>query len=191
MKKITLLGISFLFLWKAATAQELSNFELKNVLSGTTLSLKNYASCEGMLIVFTSNNCPYDDYYRSRIVRIAETYHEKVPVIFVNAHIDEPESEKAMIAKMNGLGHSIPYLSDKNQSLLNTLGATKSPSFYLLKNNGEKFNVVYKGAFDDNAQVEHDVRATYVQQAIDQLLAKQPITTPEVRPVGCTIRKKA
>jgi thiol-disulfide isomerase/thioredoxin len=190
MKKIISLSISLLLVWQTTTAQEVANFELKNVLSGTTISLKNYSSCEGILLVFTSNTCPYDDYYRSRVVEIAQMYPEKVPILFINALVEDTENEKAMAEKMKALGWSIPYLADKNQTLLNAVGATKSPSFYLLKNNGGKFSVVYKGAFDDNAQVESDVRTTYVKDAIDQLLTKQSISTPEVRPVGCTIRKK-
>jgi thioredoxin-related protein len=191
MKKIITLTAGWLLLWHVSIAQEVSNFELKNVLSGTTISLKHYASCEGILVVFTSNTCPYDEYYRSRIIDIAETFREKVPVIMVNSLVDATENDAAMIEKMKSLGHSIPYLSDKNQTLMGMLGASKSPSFFLLKNNGEKFNVLYKGAFDDNAQVEGDVRSHYVKQAITQLLAKEAISTPEIRPVGCTIRKKA
>ena len=50
--------------------------------------------------------------------------------------------------------------------------------------------VVYSGAIDDNAQVEKDVRHAYLSDAIDIMLANQTIATPEIRPVGCTIRKK-
>jgi hypothetical protein len=59
-----------------------------------------------------------------------------------------------------------------------------------LKNNGGKFTIVYKGALDDNAQVEADVRHHHLKDAIDIMLANQAVQTPEVRPVGCTIRKK-
>ena len=70
------------------------------------------------------------------------------------------------------------------------LGATKSPQVFLLKNDGGKFQVVYKGAIDDNAQVEADVRHAYLKDAIDIMLTNQKIATAEVRPVGCTIKKK-
>ena len=73
---------------------------------------------------------------------------------------------------------------------MKSLGATKSPAVYLLKNNGGKFTIVYKGAIDDNAQVEADVRHHHLKDAIDIMLANQAVQTPEVRPVGCTSRKK-
>ena len=88
------------------------------------------------------------------------------------------------------MGLTIPYLSDKDQTLMQRLGATKTPSAYLLKNNGGNFSVVYKGAIDDNPQVPGDVRRAYLKDAIDIMLANQKIETVEVRPVGCTIRRK-
>jgi hypothetical protein len=38
--------------------------------------------------------------------------------------------------------------------------------------------------------VEADVRHHHLKDAIDIMLANQGIQTTEVRPVGCTIRKK-
>ena len=70
------------------------------------------------------------------------------------------------------------------------LGATKTPQVFLLKNNGGNFSLVYSGAIDDNPQVQGDVHKSYLKDAIDIMLTNQKIETPEVRPVGCTIRKK-
>jgi hypothetical protein len=95
-----------------------------------------------------------------------------------------------MVKKAQQLGLSAPYLADKEQTLMQQFGATKNPQAFLLKNDGGKFTVVYKGAIDDNAQVEADVRHAYLKDAVDILLTNQKIETTEVRPVGCTIRKK-
>jgi len=84
----------------------------------------------------------------------------------------------------------MPYLADKDQLLMQRLGATKSPQVFLLKNNGGKFSKVYSGAIDDNPQVQAGVRHAYLKDAIDIMLTNQKIETPEVRPVGCSIRKK-
>jgi hypothetical protein len=95
-----------------------------------------------------------------------------------------------MTRKGKQLGLAIPYLADKDQVLMEQLGASKSPQAFLLKNNGGKFTVVFSGAIDDNPQVETDIRHSYLQDAIDIMLTNQKIETPEVRPVGCIIRKK-
>jgi hypothetical protein len=104
--------------------------------------------------------------------------------------MDPQESVDNMVKKAKSLGLNMPYLADKDQVLMKQLGATRTPQAFLLKNSGGKFTVVYKGALDDNPQVPEDIRHAYLQDAIDIMLSNQKIETPEVRPVGCVIRKK-
>ncbi|HYG01717.1 MAG TPA: redoxin domain-containing protein [Chryseosolibacter sp.] len=173
-----------------AFTQELTKFELTNVLNNQTISLETYPSCEGLVIIFTSNDCPYDDYYRNRIEKLAETYNDRVPVLLVNSNTDPAESNENMVKEAKQSGITVPYLADKDQTLMTTLEARKSPEAFLLRNNGGKFTVVYHGAIDDNPQVEADVRKSYLRDAIDIMLSKQQVATPEVRPVGCSLKKK-
>src|SRR5688500_9426046 len=177
-------------LFRDAIAQNVKNFQLKNVLNGETVSLESHPSCEGMVLIVTSNSCPYDEYYRKRVDQIAKTYQERVPVLLINAHTEADESMEKMAAKGKALNLSVPYLADKDQQLMANLNVKKSPEAFLLKNDGGTFTVVYRGAIDDNAQVEADVRHHYLQDAIDIMLAKQKVQSPEVRPVGCNLKKK-
>ncbi len=170
--------------------QELKNFKLANVVNDQAVSLDTYPSCEGMVIIFTSNNCPYDEYYRNRIAKLSQTYQDRVPVLLVNSNTETTDSKEAMAKKAKQLNLSVPYLADKDQTLMSMLDAKKSPEAFLLKNNNGKFTVVYRGAIDDNPQVETDVRQNYLRDAIDILLSKQTIVTPEIRPVGCNLKKK-
>ena len=172
------------------TQAQVQNFTLTNVVNGKSISLETYPSCAGVLIVFTSNTCPFDEYYRARIKKISNDYQDKVPVLLINSGNDVAESSENMVKKAQQFDFTIPYLADKDQIVMQSLGATKSPQVFLLKNNGGKFSVVYSGAIDDNAQVEKDVRQFYLKDAIDILLTNQTIETSEVRPVGCALRKK-
>ena len=173
-----------------STQAQVANFTLTNVINGKEISLDTYPSCEGILVVFTTNACPYDEYYRTRIKKISNDYQDKVPVLLINSSADATESAESMAKKAQQLGITIPYLADKDQTVMQSLGATKSPQVFLLKNAGGKFSVVYSGAIDDNAQVEKDVRQFYLKDAIDIMLTNQKIETAEVRPVGCALRKK-
>jgi thioredoxin-related protein len=173
-----------------ANAQQVNNFNLQNVLNDKTVSLDTYPSCEGMIIIFTTNACPYDEYYRKRISKLSQTYQDRVPVLLVNASAEPADSKDNMVKKAKELNINIPYLADKDQALMTNLDVKKSPEAFLLKNVNGKFSVVYRGALDDNAQVEADVRHNYLRDAIDIMLTNQTIATPEVRPVGCTLRKK-
>lgn len=170
--------------------QQVADFSLMNVITGSEVSLSTYPSCAGLIIIFTSNTCAYDEHYWNRINMLSKEYHDNVPVLLVNSGIDQLESKDNMVRKAQQLGLKVPYLADKDQTLMQRLGATKTPSAFLLKNNGGTFSVVYKGAIDDNAQVQTDVRHAYLKDAVDIMLTGQKIETPEVRPVGCTIRRK-
>jgi metal-sulfur cluster biosynthetic enzyme len=188
MKKLLL--FSLLCLTLPLAAQQLENFSLVNVTNNQKVGLDTYPSCSGIVIIFTSNACPYDEYYRARIKKMSAELQDKVPVLLVNSNQEPAESIENMKAKARQLNLSVPYLADKDQVLMQRLGATKNPQAFLLKNVGGKFSVVYTGAIDDNAQVEGDVKQAYLKDAIDIMLANQKIATPEIRPAGCTIRKK-
>jgi hypothetical protein len=188
--KGTLIVLLFSISILNTNAQEVENFSLTNVITGTAVSLDTYPSCSGVVIIFTTNACAYDEYYRNRISALAKDFHDKVPVLLVNSSIEIMESSDNMVRKAQQLGLTMPYLADKDQVLMQRLGATKSPQVFLLKNNGGKFYKVYSGAIDDNPQVQAGVRHAYLRDAVDIMLTNQKIETPEVRPVGCSIRKK-
>ena len=191
MKKILLIiWLSIPAFSADVMGQVVKNFQLTNVLNGQSVSLGSYPSCEGMVLIFTSDACPYDEYYRKRIAQIAQTYQERVPVLLINSHTEPNESTEKMAATGKALNLNVPYLADKGQELMTNLDVKKSPEAFLLKNDGGKFIVVYRGAIDDNAQVEADVRHHYLRDAIDIMLTNQKIQTPEVRPVGCNLKKK-
>jgi hypothetical protein len=169
-----------------ATAQ-IEDINLTNVVDGKIIALKNYSASSGVVVIFTMNNCPFDEYYSGRIKSLAQG---KLPVLLVNAHPDANESAENMVKCYKQRGFSIPYLADKEQQLMKGLGATKSTEAFLLKNNNGKLTIAYHGSIDDNPQVASDVKNAYLQEAINKMLAGQTIDKNEVRPVGCSIRKK-
>ncbi len=184
-----LLSLILLLSGLVAQAQTIENFTLSNVTDNKKVSLSNYSASAGVLIIFTSNACPFDRYYADRIQKLSITYGAKVPVILINSLIDAEETDDAM--KNHAFQYKIylPYLADKDQVVLNQFNARKSPEVFLLKNNAAKFTVFYHGAIDDNPQSAEDVINAYLKNAIDQMLAGQKLQVVETRPVGCNIRK--
>lgn len=190
MKKFILIGLCTCCAGlPAVNAQTVQNFELVNVVNNQKISLSTYPSCQGIALIFTSNTCPYDDYYRKRIAEIAAAYGDRVPLLLINSHTEPEESREKMAVKAGQLNLAIPYLADKEQTLMTMLNVRKSPEAILLKNQNGKFSIVYRGAIDDNAQVEADVHHHYLRDAIDIMLTNQQIATPQVRPVGCNLKK--
>ncbi|MBX2961852.1 MAG: redoxin domain-containing protein [Cyclobacteriaceae bacterium] len=181
--------ILFLMASLAAQAQTINNFTLTNVTNNKKVSLADYNSSTGVLIIFTSNTCPFDRYYTSRIQAIAETYSNKIPVLLINSYTENEESIAAMKAYAQQENLTLPYLADKDQAVLSQFNSRKSPEAFLVKRISGKFTVVYRGAIDDNPQSAEDVINNFLKDAIDQLLAGEKIENAETRPVGCNIRR--
>lgn len=179
----------FLILISSASfAQTVQNFTLTNAADGKGVSLDSYASSPGVVIIFTTNNCPYDGYYLNRIRSLAQ-FNSKIPVLLVNSSKEENESVDQMKNYAEQCKLPVPYLADKDQKLLSSLNPRKSPEGFLLQKSGNDFNVVYRGAIDDNAQSEKEVKVSYLKDAITKLVAGQKIEIADVRPVGCSIKK--
>jgi peroxiredoxin len=184
--------VLFVFMCYAyyAQAQTFVDFTLKNVLNGSEVSSKDFSSAPGIVVIFTSVACPFDGFYVNRLKELQKIYADKLPILLINAYTESPESEEWMLKSATANGLTIPYLSDKQQIVMNQLGAQRSPEAFVLKNNGGKFTVAYHGAIDDNAQAENAVKQSYLKNAVENLLAAKPIGVETIRAAGCYIRKK-
>jgi hypothetical protein len=181
--------IAMLILSVTVFGQTLQNFELNDARNGKNVSLKDFSSSKGIVLIFSSNECPFDEYYSTRIQELAAAYGDKVPVMLVNSHVEAGESAEAMATYLRRAGLDLPYLADKKQVILNSLSPRKTPEAFLLQNKNDQFSVIYRGAIDDNAQSADDVKNSYLKTSIEELLAGKSLTTSEERAVGCSVRK--
>lgn len=188
MKKV----VTLLFIAVAISgySQQVQDFTLTNVADGKPVTLSGFTACSGLVVIFTSNECAYDEYYRARIKDLIDQYKGQIQFLLVNSYTESAESAANMKTAYGKWQTPIPYLADKDQVAMDCLGARKSPEAFLMKNSKGTFTLVYKGAIDDNPQVAGDVGERFLKASIDQLLAGQSIKTSSTRTVGCTIRRK-
>jgi hypothetical protein len=64
--------VILLLLTGTLTAQEIKDFSLTNTKDGKVVSLSGLGTATGIAIVFTSHECPFDNYYKERL---KDTYH--------------------------------------------------------------------------------------------------------------------
>ena len=159
-------------------------------MDSSSVSLGTYPNSSAIAILFTSNSCPYDTYYADRIKNLVSVYQGKIQFLFINSYQEPGEAEEKMKEAFGRWGLAVPYLADKEQTAMISLGAKKSPEVFLLKNENGKHTVSYSGAIDDNPQAANAVVQSYLKAAIDKLLSGQNLDVPMVRAVGCTIRRK-
>ncbi len=169
-------------------AQDVKNFTLINAKDGKEVSLSNYTSSKAVVIVFTSHECPFDNYYKDRIKELIQTYAGKVQFLLINSNTEEQESAEQMAIHYTDL--QVPYLADKDQVVMSALGAKKTPEVFILNLAGGKFIIAYSGAIDDNPQSAKDARQYFLKEAIEKVLAGQKIDVSTQRATGCTVRKK-
>lgn len=168
------------------------DFSLPDAVSGKTISLTDYKGQKAVVLVFTSNYCPYSRLYEARINELVSKYNgQGVAFLMINSNDPQQhkeESEASMKEKAEGWG--VPYLSDKQQLAAKKYGASKTPEVFILTPKGGAFTVFYSGAIDDNPQIAEDVSQAYVQQALDGLLSGKTVAVKTKRPVGCMIKIK-
>ncbi len=172
---------------------EAADFKLKNI-DGKTVSLADYPSAKGFIVVFTCNHCPYAVKYEDRIKELDKMYKDKgYPVIAINPNdpqVQPQDSFDAMKVRAKEKGFSFPYLFDEGQQVYPKYGATKTPHVFLLKKEKGKNIVKYIGAIDNNFEDPNDVSEYYVRDAVNALLKNESIKTEKTAAIGCTIKVK-
>ncbi|WP_439881530.1 thioredoxin family protein [Pontibacter sp. MBLB2868] len=165
---------------------KVGNFSLKGA-NNQTVSLNDFANAKTVVLVFTNNQCPYAKLYENRLVTLASTYASKgVQFVFINPGVSDGAETLQELTQKN---YSFPYLADSGQKISTQFGATKTPEVFVLHNTGDSFILKYKGAIDDNPQVETGVKNYYLRNVIDEVLANKAVTAQDKRATGCLIKK--
>jgi peroxiredoxin len=91
-------------------------------------------------------------------------------------------------AKTFGLTH--PILLDESGKVGAAYGATNTPNMFVIDTNGV---LAYAGAIDNSPDGEGDSPTggklvNYVDQALVELAAKKPVSTPRTQPYGCSVK---
>ena len=172
----------------AAAQTSVKNFTVTDVVTQQPVSLDHYASSGIVVVLFTSNECPFDKYYVDRIAGLIRDYPGKVQFLLVNSHLEPEESEVKM--REAAAAFQAPYLADKSQAAMTALGAKRSPEAFVLLHEKTHFTVVYSGAIDDNPQDPAAISTHHLKVALDNVLAGKHTGHHQVRGAGCSIRKK-
>ena len=169
------------------------SFRLKNT-DGNMVSLTDFNNAKGVIIIFTSNHCPFARAYEDRIIALNGKFASQgYPVIAINpsdpgTHQDDTADKMKERAAAKNYGY--PYLVDDSQQTAKAFGAGRTPQVYILQKSGGKFTVRYIGMIDDNPQDAGGVTKYYVDEAVSNLLGGKPVVTTITKPVGCAIKWK-
>ena len=171
---------------------EVRDFTLSDANNGKKFSFISLKDKQAVVVIFTSNGCPYDKLYNKRIEMLLDKYREQdVAFVLINSNDPDRSPEDAtdmMTQKIRGLKWNVPYLIDHSQDVAELFGAQKTPEAYVLQYRQRSFQILYSGSIDDNPQVATDVTHHYLEQAIEATLQGEPILVDHTHPAGCMIK---
>lgn len=173
---------------KIGDSLPMAEVKMKNI-DGRELSIKDVAGEKGTLVMFSCNSCPWVKAWEDRIAEIGNTYQKKgIGVIVINPNDPSKNAEDSfeeMKKRAKKRGFEFPYVVDATSDLARAFGATRTPEAFLFDTKGK---LVYHGAIDDNARHPDQVKATYLKDALDALIAGKEIPLAETKALGCTIK---
>ena len=170
--------------------EEVAPFALKNV-DERTVSLADYKTQRGVIVVFASNHCPFFKAYEDRILALDRKFGPQgFPVLAImsgNQALYEDDTFAQMQVRAQAKNYTFPYLQDGARAVARLFGATRTPQVYVLKRSGDRFTVEYIGSVDNSPQDPANVSRPHVDDAVTNLLAGKPVLTPLTKPIGCAV----
>ena len=180
-----------------AIGAPLPSFSLPGI-DGKMHTQADYAGAKLLVIVFESNHCPVSIAYEERIKELYEAYKNKgVALIAVNpnnpsavqlselGYTDASDSQEEMKVRARLRHIDWPYLYDgETQSFSSGVGAAATPHIFIFDQDRK---LRYQGRIDDSTDVRK-VTKRDAHDAIEALLAGQPVAVPSTPHFGCSTK---
>ena len=167
-------------------------------IDGKMHSLKDYASSKVLVVIFNCDHCPIASMYEKRIKQLTSDYSNRgVAVVVIMGN--DPKAIHLSEKRHTGLGDTFPemklraayrhfnypYLYDGDtQAVALKYGPTATPHAFVFD---QQRILRYEGRIDSNPREElatkHEVR-----DAVDALLAGQPVKVQDTPAVGCSTK---
>ncbi|ACK72405.1 alkyl hydroperoxide reductase/ Thiol specific antioxidant/ Mal allergen [Gloeothece citriformis PCC 7424] len=168
------------------------DFQLPDVVSGQTISLKNFEDKQALLIMFICQHCPFVKHIKQELANLGQDYVPKgLGIIAISANdvanypSDSPENLKAMAQELE---FNFPFCYDETQETAKTYTAACTPDFFLFDSDRK---LVYRGQLDDSRPSNNlPVTGKDLRAAIENILAGKPVNSDQKPSIGCNIKWK-
>ena len=183
----------FLLLFSLSFPSISQNYIQLSATDAVSNSLKTLPSLvkeKGLVLIFHDPSCPFAKLYESRIKALRTKFEPQgIGFVLINPQVQNNESELTRLrAYIDESGLNMPYLIDTNQQWTQEFQASKIPEVFVLMPGKTDLELVFKGALDNNAQVESVVTEKYLETALTQLTRGSKPVISQAKAVGCTIR---
>ncbi len=160
-----------------------------NGVDGRTYSLQTFAESPVLVIVFSCVHCPYVINSEARMIRFhADTKGRGVAFVAINSNAESTYADDGfagMQDRARERGFEFPFLHDESQQISLAYGALKTPHYFVF--DAER-KLRYTGRMDDRPRHPGEETTHELRDAVESLLAGNPIETPLTNPIGCNIK---
>ena len=148
---------------------------------------------KALVVAFWCNHCPHVIKNENRMIKIGKDYQKKgVGFVLISANdvINYPQDGlEKMKKRAKEKRYPFPYLYNEDQTVAHAYGAKVTPHIFVFDS---ELKLRYRGAIDDNPDLENRETNHYLRDALDTILDEKPeqIIHPETQPKGCSIKWK-
>jgi peroxiredoxin len=141
-----------------------------------------------LLVVFLCNHCPYVQHVEGALGKLLAEYPtlDVVGICTNDADAYPDDSPDHLAAQAKRAGWAFPYLVDAGQEVGRAYNAACTPDFFLYD---AQRTLAYRGAFDDSSPGNgKPLTGEHLRDAIDRVLAGEPVPEPHQPSMGCSIK---
>jgi peroxiredoxin len=164
---------------------------------GKTRSLSEYKG-KYVVLEWFNPECPFvkKHYGSSNMQRLQQEYTGK-GVVWLTIDSNAPGTEGNLTAEeaekimTSWKTHQSAFLLDPEGKAGRAYGAKNTPNMVVIDPQGK---IAYEGAIDSKATpnpADIPNSTNYVKAALDESLARKPVTTSQTRPYGCSVKYKS
>ena len=169
------------------------DFKLPDVVSGKTLSLKDFEGKKALLVMFICRHCPYVQHIKHELSKLGKEYVQKGAAFLAISSNDAagyPDDSPPMLKKMaEEEGFVFPYCYDETQEIAKKYTAACTPDFFLFDSHRKLF---YRGQLDDSRPGNgKPVTGMDLRTALDAVLSGTKPPALQKPSIGCNIKWKS
>jgi peroxiredoxin len=175
----------------AVIGQAAPDFTLVD-LNGDSHTLSEYTQ-EGKIVVLEWFNpdCPFvkkHHKFNKTMDTLAKEFADD-GVVWLAINSGAPGKQGAGVERnlsaVEEFGIEYPMLMDDSGEVGKAYGAKVTPHMYIINTDGV---LVYAGAIDNDSSARKLGDVNYVKQALTEVLAGEPVSVPESRAYGCSVK---
>ena len=169
------------------------DFELPDVVTGRTVSIRDFDAKRALLVMFLCRHCPYVRHVRGELARLGRDFADSdlaIVAISSNDPDEYPEdAPESLSEEAREAGYAFPYLFDETQEVAKAYTAACTPDFFLFDADRA---LVYRGQLDDSRPRNGlPVTGKDLREAIQAVVSGAPVSGDQRASIGCSIKWRA